>query len=70
MSRDRVKTELGNAVFNAVRGTVNGLGYRLAALVTRPDVEVQRISELETQVKIKQEGLPPRYFLVKVQEKL
>jgi hypothetical protein len=69
MSRDRVKTELAGAVRQAIHSMGNGLRYRLANSNVA-DVESTMVTELETQVKVVFKGLPPRYFLVKVQEKL
>lgn len=69
MSRDKVKTELAAMVLNVVRGGANILRYRLAAHNVQ-DAEVTQVSDLEIQVKVIFRGMPPRYFIVKVQEKL
>jgi hypothetical protein len=69
MSRDRVKTELADATRSALRSMASGLRYRLANHGVQ-DVEVTQVSELESQVRLKFAGMPPRYFLVKVSEKV
>lgn len=69
MSRDRVKTELAEAVRWGVKNMVNGLSHRLVNQQVA-DVESERVSELETQVKVIFKNGPPRYFLVKVSEKV
>lgn len=66
--RDKVKAELAEATRSALRSTANGLRYRLANHNVQ-DVEVTQVTELETQMKVKFSGLPPRYFIVKVSEK-
>lgn len=69
MSRDKVKTELANAVRWGVKNMVNGLSHRLVEQHVA-DVETQQVSELETQVKVIFKNGPPRYFMVKVSEKV
>jgi len=69
MSRDRVKDGLADAVRQAVQGMGNGLVYRLNN-TNVVEVETQMVSELETQVKVLFRGMPPRYFIVKVSEKV
>lgn len=69
MSRDKVKTGLAATISNLLRGMGNGLVYRLSD-TNVIDVEVQQVTELETQVKVIFQGLPPRYFIVKVSEKV
>ena len=68
MSRDKVKDGLAEAVRVAVRNTGNGLAHRLREYRVA-DVQTDRVTDLETQVKVLFEGMPPRYFLVKVSEK-
>lgn len=69
MSRDRVKTQLAADLKRAIRQASNGIRYSLKDQQVQ-DVEVESISELETQVKLKFTNIPPRYFLVKVSEKI
>lgn len=69
MSRDKVKTQLAEATRQALKNASNGLRYRLAEHNVQ-DVEVEQVTELETQVKVIYKNIPPRYFLVKVSEKL
>lgn len=68
MSRDKVKDELANAVRWGVTNMGNGLSHRLREHRVA-DVETTKVTDLETQVKVLFEGMPPRYFLVKVSEK-
>lgn len=68
MSRDKVKDEVADAVRWGVKNMVNGLTHRLTQHSVA-DTETQRVSDLETQVKVIFKNGPPRYFLVKVSEK-
>lgn len=69
MSRDRVKTELAKTIRESIKRVAQGMPYALQDHNVK-DVEVIQVSELETQVKVIHGNGPPRYFLVKVSEKV
>lgn len=66
--RDKVKGEIAKAIRKAVESTGNSIAYNIGE--AGGDVEFTQVSELETQVKVIFRNSPPRYFLVKVSEKL
>jgi hypothetical protein len=69
MARDRVKTEIATKVLSAIQYATGVVRYTLAEHNVQ-EVEATSVNELETQVRVKFKNGPPRYFLVKVSEKL